>query len=88
MMIKTSSGQKVAHGGIRTTEWSTEYGFTRRLMGAVASVQEILLAVSRRRDRSSSAHRQDGRPHCDERNSSKIRMHLKNGFYATQSSCE
>ena len=47
MMLRTASGQKVAHECIRTIECSTEYGCTRRLTGAVTSVQKFLLAVSR-----------------------------------------
>ena len=35
--LKTASGQRVAHECIRTIECSTEYGFTRRLSGAVDS---------------------------------------------------
>ena len=38
---------EVAHEGIRTIERSTENEFTSRLTGAVATVQKILLAVSR-----------------------------------------
>ena len=44
---RTASGQKVAHEGIRTFGCSTEYGFTRRLTGAVISVHKIFLAVCR-----------------------------------------
>ena len=47
MMLRTASGQLVAHEGIRTSECTTEDGFTRRLARAVTSAQKILLAVSR-----------------------------------------
>ena len=48
-MFRTSSGQKVAHEGIWTIECSTECGFTRRLTGAVTSVQKILCLDSHRK---------------------------------------
>ena len=47
MMLRTASGQLVAHEGIRTSECTTDDGFTRRLARAVTSAQKILLAVSR-----------------------------------------
>ena len=46
-MVRTASSQQVALEGIGTIECGTEYGCTRRLTGAVTSVQKFLLAVSR-----------------------------------------
>ena len=64
VMFRTANGQKVAHEGIRTC--STEYGCTRRLTGAVTSVQKFFIGcISTRRDGSSSAVHQDGRMHFE-----------------------
>ena len=65
VMFRTASGQKVAHESI-TIECSTEYGCTRRLTGAVTSVQKVFIGcISTRRHRSSSAVHQDGRMHFE-----------------------
>ena len=48
---QTARTQKITDEGIWTIENSTEYGFRRRLMGAVASVQQILLTVNERNGR-------------------------------------
>ena len=47
VMSRSGSGQKVAHAGIRTIDCISEYGFTKRVTGAVTPVQKILLAVCR-----------------------------------------
>ena len=83
-MLRTASGQKVAHD-IRTIECGTGYGFTRRLSGAETSVQKILLVVSRPAERERQPHHvqltRAGRCIVNQRNGSKIPMHLKTGVY-------
>ena len=46
-MFRTANGQTAAPEGIRSIECNTEYGITRRLTGAVTSVQKISMAVTR-----------------------------------------
>ena len=85
MMFRTASGQKVAHEGIRTIACSTEYGCTRRLTGAVTSVQHILLAVSRFAETGHQVQfTRTGGCILNERNGSKIPMHRRTE--STQSS--
>ena len=82
MTFRTASGERVAHEGLRTIATVTENGLTRRMTGAITSVNKVLLAVSRLAETGHRAHfTKDGGYLENVKDGTKIPMYQKNGVY-------